>query len=102
VTLIVLLFGFAATLAWLAFTSWIVGNLAFKEEPPVRRAALTAGTSALVTLAFNLAAEIALPNFFSLAALLFIIPAAACDFLMLRRGFLADWVSDEEVGEVFS
>jgi hypothetical protein len=96
------LLAFLVTLAWLAFISWVVGNLAYRGQPPARRAALTAATSVLVTLAIDLVVELAWPEFLTVRALLFLLPAAFCDFLMMRRGFAAAWVPDEEVGEVFN
>lgn len=96
------LLAFLITLAWLAFMSWIVGNLAYREQAPLPRAALTAATSVLATLAILLVVELAWPEILTVRSLLFLLPAAFCDFLMMRRGFAAAWVPEEEVAEVFN
>ena len=96
---------FGATLAWLCFLSWVVSRIAFKEELPERRAALTAGTAFLLGLASSLVmiffVRDPLPFIptdmrVALLSLLYYVPAALVDFLMLRAAYRKGWVDDAE------
>jgi Ni/Fe-hydrogenase subunit HybB-like protein len=98
---------FLVSLAWIAFLSWLVGRFAYRQMPPVARAAWTAATSFAIAsilslvlqfgyLQSSLATELGLARF-SMAPFLFYGLAAFADFLLLKRAFGRVWVDDGEV-----
>jgi len=103
--LIVIGMAFGASLAWVCFLSWVISHVAFKEELPERRAALTAATAFVAAIASALGTILLLPDPLpflpsdtrqALLSLLFYIPAAFVDFLMLRAAYRKAWVDDAE------
>ena len=92
-------------LVWICFLSWCVARVAFKQELPDRRAALTAGTAFALAIASSLFTIFVLPDrvpfvpretSWSLLAMLLYVPAALVDYFMLRRAFRKGWVDDAE------
>jgi predicted permease len=104
--IIVVGWSFIVSLVWLCFLSWVISRFAFKEEPPARRAALTAaaalGTAVAIGLAMIFLAPDPLPllpriaTSEALLALLYYLPAALIDFVLLRASFRKAWVDDAE------
>ena len=96
----VLVFSLLVGLVWVAFVSWLVARFAFQEEPPLRRAALTAGTSLFITCAIQLVLVLLYGPAW-LRPLPFYALGALIDFLLLWRGFERKWVPDDDVAEAF-
>jgi hypothetical protein len=95
-----LILGLLVALVWVAFVSWFIGRIAFLDEPPMRRAALTAGAS----LAIACGIQIVLVLLFGtswLRPVPFYAAAAVLDFLMLWRGFERKWVPENDAADAF-
>lgn len=104
--IIVVGWSFMVSLIWLCFLSWVIARFAFREELPVRRAALTAATALVAAVAIGLVMIFVVPNPMplllptdtnaALLSLLFYLPAALVDFVLLRASFRKAWVDDAE------
>jgi hypothetical protein len=98
--LLFLMFGLLLSLAWVAFVSWLVARFGFRDEPPRRRAAFTAGTSLAICCGIQLLLALLFGPAW-LRAVPFLAAAAFLDFLMLWRGFERKWVSEDDVADAF-
>jgi Ni/Fe-hydrogenase subunit HybB-like protein len=109
---LVLAYGFALSLVWVAFLSWVVGHFAYRELEPGRRAAYTASTSFVIAALISIAFQVARMNSETMVALglgsfdfspfAFYAAAAFVDFLLLQRYFKSRWASEEETADTFS
>jgi hypothetical protein len=102
--------GFGATLAWVCFVSWVIARYAFRAEPPMPRAALTAITSACLAAGLGLILPLLVARWLpmlpqsraaALGALVHYPPAALVDFLLLLGAFRKGWSDEEEYAEPF-
>jgi hypothetical protein len=104
--IIVIGWTFMISLVWLCFLSWVVARFAFRDELPARRAALTAATALVLAVAIGLLMIFVVPNPMpllpptdsneALLSLLYYLPAALIDFVLLRASFRKAWVDDAE------
>jgi uncharacterized membrane protein len=104
--IIVVGWSFMVSLIWLCFLSWVIARFAFREELPARRAALTAATALVAAVAIGLVMIFLVPDPLpllprmatneALLALLYYLPAALIDFVLLRASFRKAWVDDAE------